>query len=151
MYTIYTDGSYKPTRDAGGYASVILNDDKVEKVLAQGYVHTTNNRMELLGLLSALKYFEEPKDLQIYSDSSYVVTSINKNHYKKWLEENDVTKKNLDLWDEIADWLAFHNVKMHWVKGHNDDTYNEMADLYANMAAIVLNPFTDLSDGTEKN
>ena len=83
MYTIYTDGSYKPTRDAGGYASVILNDDKVEKILAQGYIHTTNNRMELLGLLSALKYFEEPKDLQIYSDSSYVVTSINKNHYKK--------------------------------------------------------------------
>ena len=102
--------------------------------------------MELLGLLSALKHFDEPIKAEVFSDSSYVVNSITQGHYKTWLKNKDESKKNLDIWDEIADWLAFHDITMHWVKGHNDNEYNEKADLYANMAAIVINPIIDRNE-----
>ena len=150
-YKIYTDGSYKPSTNQGGYASIILQNDKLYKVLSKGFINTTNNRMELLGFLSALEYFDEPTKLEIYSDSSYVVNSIKYGHYKNWLSQRDESKKNLDIWDKISDWLSFHEVSVFWVKGHNDNLYNELADLHANIAAIVLNPFIDLSDGIEKN
>lgn len=74
MIKIYTDGSYKPTTDQGGYASIITENNEVIKILYQGYIHTTNNRAELMGVLYALEYFKEPKDLEIYSDSSYIVS-----------------------------------------------------------------------------
>lgn len=77
MYKVYTDGSYKPVHDQGGYSSIIVKDDKVIKVLYRGYKHTTNNRQELMGVLEALKYFKMPMELKIYSDSSYIVNSIN--------------------------------------------------------------------------
>lgn len=83
MIKIYTDGSYKPTTDQGGYASVITKNDQVIKILYEGYIHTTNNRAELMGVLYALEYFKEPKNLEIYSDSSYIVSSINNNHVKR--------------------------------------------------------------------
>lgn len=113
MYTIYTDGSYKPTTGQGGYASIIIQDGEVQTILTQGFINTTNNRMELLGLLSALKHFDEPIKAEVFSDSSYVVNSITQGHYKTWLKNKDESKKNLDIWDEIADWLAFHDITMH--------------------------------------
>lgn len=144
MYKIYTDGSYKPTTDKGGYAVIITENDQVKKILHKGYIHTTNNRQELLGVLEALKYFKTPQHLEIYSDSSYIVTSINLHHAERWIEENDETKKNLDLWFQILQWCKFHIVSFIWVKGHNDNKYNELADLYANISAIVLNPEEDV-------
>lgn len=80
MIRIYTDGSYKPTTDQGGYASIITEDNKVIKILYQGYIHTTNNRAELMGVLYSLEYFKEPRNLEIYSDSIYIVSSINNGH-----------------------------------------------------------------------
>lgn len=77
MIKIYTDGSYKPITNQGGYTSVITENDIVVKVLYEGYIHTTNNRMELMGVLNALKYFKTPMNLEIYSDSNYIVNSIN--------------------------------------------------------------------------
>ena len=77
MYKIYTDGSYKPSTDQGGYAVIITRNDEVIKVLNYGYLHTTNNRMELMGVLHALKYFPTMEMLEIYSDSSYVINSLN--------------------------------------------------------------------------
>lgn len=83
MIRVYTDGSYKPTLNQGGYSSVITEDGKVIKILYQGFKNTTNNRQELKGVLEALKYFKTPQVLEIYSDSSYVVSSINNGHVAK--------------------------------------------------------------------
>ncbi len=144
MIRIYTDGSYKPTTDQGGYASIITEDDKVIKILYQGYIHTTNNRAELMGVLYSLEYFKEPKNLEIYSDSSYIVSSINNGHVYRWIIEQDDSKKNMDLWIKIVDLLHFHKVKFFWLKGHNNNKFNELADCYANIAAIVINPKEDI-------
>ena len=97
MVRVYTDGSYKPKTDQGGYASIITLDGELIKILQKGYRHTTNNRTELMGVLYALEYFDEPTEMEIYSDSSYVVNSINNDYLDKWINDNDVTKKNMDL------------------------------------------------------
>lgn len=83
MIKVYTDGSYKPTTDQGGYASIITDNDNVVKILYQGYIHTTNNRTELMGVLYALEYFKTPTQLEIYSDSSYIVSSVNNGYVDK--------------------------------------------------------------------
>lgn len=140
MYTIYTDGAYSSSTDCGGCSAIIVHEGNVIKKLYQGYKHTTNNRCELRGVLMALEYFKDnPEELEIYSDSSYVVNSINNKHVFRWFEQQDYSKKNLDLWFKIIELLEFHNVIFHWVKGHNGDTFNEMSDLYAAHAATCLN------------
>ena len=144
MIKIYTDGSYKPTTEQGGYASIITENDQVIKILYNGYIHTTNNRAELMGILYALEYFKDSTELEIYSDSSYIVNSINNGHVKRWIEEHDNSKKNMDLWTRISKLLDFHNVTFFWIKGHNNNKFNELADCYANIAAIVINPKEDV-------
>lgn len=83
MIKIYTDGSYKPSTNQGGYASIIINDDKIVKILQQGYINTTNNRMEIMGVLKALEFFKTPQDIIIYSDSSCVVSSMSNNYVQR--------------------------------------------------------------------
>ena len=144
MIKIYTDGSYKPSTNCGGYAAVITHNDLVIKVLHEGFKNTTNNRMEIMGVLEALKYYKTPMEIEIYSDSSYIVNSINEKHLHKWILEDDTSKKNLDLWKQIYNLLHFHRVKFFWVKGHDDNEFNELADLYANNSATILNPKKDL-------
>lgn len=139
MYTIYTDGAYSSSIDCGGCSAIITQDNKVVKKLYQGYKHTTNNRMELRGVLMALEYFQTPQELEIYSDSSYVVNSINNKHVFRWFEQQDYSKKNLDIWFKIVELLAFHNVVFHWVKGHDDNEMNCLADLYAVHSSQCLN------------
>lgn len=144
MIKIFTDGSYKPTLNQGGYASIITENNNIIKVLNYGYKNTTNNRMELLGVLSALMYFTVPTKMEIYSDSSYIVNSINNGYVYQWIFEDDSTKKNMDLWIQIVKQLELHDVKFFWVKGHNNHEFNELADCYANISSIVLNPETDV-------
>ena len=99
--------------------------------------------------ISQLKKIADALDVpwyELYSDSSYVVNSINERHLHKWIEENDETKKNMDLWREIYKLINKHKVKFYWVKGHNDNEFNELADLYANNSSMVLNPKKDLPD-----
>lgn len=146
MIKIYTDGSYKPSTNCGGYAAVITHNDLVIKVIHEGFKNTTNNRMEIMAVLEALKYFKVPIEFDIYSDSEYVVNSINNRSLHKWIEENDQSKKNLDLWKQVYDLLQRHRVRFFWVKGHDDNEFNELADLYANNSATVLNPKIDLKD-----
>ena len=143
MYKIYTDGSYKSSTDQGGYAVVITKNDEVIKILNFGYIHTTNNRMELMGVLHALKYFDTLEMMEIYSDSSYVINSLNGHFVGTWLSSEDSDKKNLDLWKQINTLKDRHLVKFKWVKGHNNNKFNELADLYANISASVINPETD--------
>ena len=97
MIKVYTDGSYKSSTQRGGYAAVITHNDLVIKVLHEGFVNTTNNRMEMMGVLAALRYYKTPMDIELYSDSAYVVNSINEKYLHKWIEGNDETKKNMDL------------------------------------------------------
>lgn len=139
-YKAYTDGSYQDSIGAGGCASVILDETgKVIKIICQGFKETTNNRMELRGVINTLKYFEDKADIEIISDSQYVISSITGGHAKRWIEEKDFTKKNLDLWFELLDLVEFHNVSFTWVKGHSGDKYNELADTLAVISAQCLN------------
>lgn len=146
MYEIYTDGAYMSSINCGGCSAIIVHEGNVVKKLYQGYKNTTNNRMELQGVLMALEYFDNPEEIIIYSDSAYVVNNINQKNVYKWFEEQDYSKKNLDLWFKLLDLLSLHNVIFHWVKGHNDNLYNNIADLYATHACTCLNlPIDEIS------
>ncbi len=147
MIKVYTDGSYKSSTDQGGYGVVITENDSIQKILYYGYKNTTNNRMELLAVLTALQYFTTSTTFEIYSDSSYIVSSINNEYLNKWIIDNDQLKLNMDLWKQIYNLLQFHNVKFIWVKGHADNEFNNLADFYANVASIVLNPIIDENSG----
>ena len=138
MYECWTDGSYKPTIDAGGYSAIITQNGEIIKKLYAGYSHTTNNRMELLGVLEALKWFKTPSIILIHSDSQYIVESIIHNRVQQWIKEKDDSKKNMDLWCQIIKLLDYHTVTFKWVKGHNKNKMNELADLLAQHAAECL-------------
>lgn len=139
-YRCYTDGSYQSSISAGGYASIICDEqDNIIKELYCGFKHTTNNRMEARAVLETLKYFKEPSDITIISDSMYVVNTIKEGWVKKWFEENDYSKSNLDIWFEILDYLDFHKITMEWVKGHSINKLNARADELCVFAAQCLN------------
>lgn len=139
-YKCYTDGSYQSSIGCGGYASIICDEsDNIVKELYQGMRNTTNNRMEARGVLATLQYFKEPTDITIISDSMYVVNTIKEGWARKWFEEQDYSKSNLDIWFEILDYLDFHNVKMEWTKGHSNNKLNARADELCVFAAQCLN------------
>lgn len=154
-WTIYTDGSSQGKRiqykdgwlcERGGYASIIVRGGTVVKKLYQGFKRTTNNRCELFGVLEGLKYFKTPQTITIYSDSQYIVNNINSGNVFKWFEENDYSKKNLDIWYEIVDLLSFHKVTFVWVKGHASNEMNNLADMYAQHSANCMNLLEDIKD-----
>ena len=95
--------------------------------------------MEIMGVLACLKYFKNPEIITIYSDSQYVVNSINKNWIDKWISEKDESKKNMDLWTQVCELLQFHTVKCVWVKGHDINEMNNLADILAVHAGECLN------------
>lgn len=138
-WIIYTDGSCIDNGLRGGYSALIYYKNKLIKKIYQGFKNTTNNRMELLAVIEALKLFKHSESILIISDSQYVVNSINGKHCFKWIKNNDLSKKNLDLWFELVELLSFHKVTFQWVKGHSDNDKNELADLLACHAAQCLN------------
>lgn len=153
VWEIWTDGSSQGNRiewehgflcERGGYGVVITKNKQVIKTLYQGFKNTTNNRQELFGVLEALKYFTEPSKIKIYSDSQYIVNSINNGSAQKWFEEQNYTKKNLDIWVEILDLLNYHNVEFIWVKGHAGNEMNELVNILAQHAANCLNLKVDI-------
>lgn len=138
-FICYTDGSYQASINAGGWASIILDEnEKVIAKLYQGLTHTTNNRCELRAVLETLKYFNEPTDITIVSDSQYVIGGVN-GSAQKWFEEQDLSKKNLDLWFEVVELLKKHKVTMIWTKGHVGNKWNEEADKLCVFAAQCYN------------
>lgn len=131
MYKIYSDGAYSPTRDKGGCAFVVLKDDKKIFTFKKMFEHTTNQRMELMAVCIALESFKEPSTIEIYSDSAYLVNTINLN----WAR-----KANLDLWNRLDKAIAKHqSVKFNWVKGHASNMYNAEADKLAVEASEQIN------------
>ena len=138
-FIVYTDGSCIENGKRGGYAAVICYKGKCIKTLYQGMLNTTNNRQELYAVVEALKWFKNPTEVLIVSDSQYVVNSINGKHCYRWIKENDLSKKNLDLWFELINLLDYHTVTFKWVKGHSNHSMNEYADKLACHAAECMN------------
>lgn len=138
MYECWTDGSYKLLTNTGGYSAIITKNNQIIKVLYRGYKNTTNNRMELYGVLAVLQWFHNPTEITIYSDSQYIVESIIHNRVNQWIENKDDSKKNMDLWNQIVKLLKYHTVTFKWVKGHNNNEMNEFSDMLAQHAAECL-------------
>jgi len=133
--TIYTDGASRGNPVPGGYG-VILMWGKLRKELSQGYRRTTNNRMELLAVITGLEALK--KDglaVNIFTDSEYVVNSIEKGWLWNWVKIGFKDKKNKDLWQRFIPLYKKHQVKMTWVKGHASNVYNNRCDELAIQAA----------------
>ena len=146
---IYTDGAARGNPDGpGGYGSVLeYVDTKGElhvKEISQGYVRTTNNRMELMAVIAGLEALNRPCTVEVYSDSQYVVNAFNQHWVDGWIKKGwkrgkNEHVKNVDLWKRLLDAKSRHSVTFHWVKGHDGHPQNERCDELATTAA----------DGTE--
>lgn len=133
--TIYTDGAAKGNPGNGGYG-VVMMSGKHKKELSEGFRNTTNNRMELLSVIVALETIKnENAEVQIFSDSKYVVDSVEKGWVFGWQKKSFKGKKNVDLWQRFLKIYPKHQVKFNWVKGHAGNMYNERCDELAVQAA----------------
>ncbi len=134
MIKIYTDGSSRGNPGPGGYGIVLLYKDK-RKELSQGYKLTTNNRMELLAVIKALEALKNNSiDIIIYSDSKYVVESVEKGWIWNWEKVNFKKKQNPDLWKKFIPLYKKFKIKFEWIKGHSGNIENERCDELANTA-----------------
>ena len=133
---IYTDGAARGNPGRGGYG-IILMWGNARKELSAGYRHTTNNRMELLAVIKALESLTK-KGLQIiiYTDSRYIVDSVQKGWLKNWMKTDfKGGKKNKDLWTRYQTLSQEHDIRFQWVKGHDSNPYNNRCDELATNAA----------------
>ena len=133
--TIYTDGAAKGNPGNGGYG-VVMMSGKHKKELSEGFRNTTNNRMELLSVIIALEAIKvEKAEVEIFSDSKYVVDAVEKGWVFGWQKKGFKGKKNIDLWQRFLKIYPKYHVKFHWVKGHAGNLYNERCDELAVAAA----------------
>ena len=127
--TLFSDGSALGNPGPGGYGT-ILRYGEHERLISGGEVHTTNNRMELKGVIEGLKVLKESCEVEIVSDSSYVVKGINE-WLVGWIKRDFSKVKNPDLWSEYIEVSKPHKIKATWVRGHNGHDENERCDLLA--------------------
>lgn len=135
---LYTDGACSGNPGPGGYGVVLMYKDQ-KKELSGGFSKTTNNRMEILGVIKGLESLKEQCHVMVYSDSKYVVDAIEKGWVKKWEKNNWMRTKsdkaiNSDLWKRLLIALSQHKVKFNWVKGHANNEFNERCDFLARNA-----------------
>ena len=137
LIKIYTDGSSIGNPGPGGYGIVMLIDkEDYKKEFSQGFKLTTNNRMELLAVIVAIEKIKiKNSNVSVYTDSKYVSDAVEKGWLFKWVKKDFKNKKNPDLWRRFLKIYGDHNIKFHWIKGHNNDFYNERCDFLANLAA----------------
>ena len=129
----YTDGGASGNPGPGGLGVVLLSGHH-QKELSRAFRLTTNNRMELLAVITALEALRHAgTHIDIYSDSKYVVDAVTKGWLKSWVRKGFKDKKNPDLWRRYLQAAAPHHVTFHWVKGHAGNHYNERADQLAVM------------------
>jgi len=142
---IYTDGSSRGNPGPGGFGVVLIWGDK-RKEISQGYKLTTNNRMELLAVVTALQSLTKKNiPLTIFTDSQYVVNSIEKKWLDGWIKNNfKGGKKNKDLWLKYYQLSKHFQIKMKWVKGHADNPLNNRCDELATQAADGNNLLIDV-------
>ncbi|MDO4404506.1 MAG: ribonuclease HI [Atopobiaceae bacterium] len=145
--TLYTDGAARGNPGPGGYGAVLLYVDpsgtEHRKELSCGYKNTTNNRMELLAVIVGLEALLRPCEVDVHSDSQYVVNAFNQNWVQGWIKKGWKTSqkkpvKNADLWNRLLAAMEPHQVSWHWVKGHAGHALNERCDQLATMAADGL-------------
>ncbi len=135
MIEIFTDGSSKGNPGPGGYG-IIMRFNGKEKEFSQGYRLTTNNRMELLAIITALEQLKTNKyPIRIYSDSKYVIDAITKGWAFNWQKKNFKKKKNQDLWERYLKLHQKYQPEFVWVRGHSGHPENERCDRLAVAAA----------------
>lgn len=136
---MYTDGASRGNPGPGGYGVILISESK-GKELSQGFRLTTNNRMELLSVIVGLEALKFPGcEVTVYSDSKYVVDSVEKRWVFDWENKNFKGKKNPDLWERFLRIYRKHRVRFVWVKGHADNPYNNRCDELAVAAALTNN------------
>ena len=145
--TIYTDGACKGNPGPGGYGVVLLFNGR-RKELAGGYRRTTNNRMELLAAIRGLEALTQRCQVQLFSDSEYVVNAISKGwargwRARGWRRSNKEPALNPDLWERLLELCEQHEVDFRWVRGHSGDEENERCDKLAVEAAQSPNLLED--------
>jgi len=141
---VYTDGSSRGNPGPGGYG-VIMMWGNSKKELSQGYRRTTNNRMELMAVIAAIRALtKDGVHIIVHSDSSYVVKAIEEGWLKNWIKTNfKGGKKNKDLWMLYHELSQKHHLKLKWVRGHADNPYNNRCDELATGAADGKNLLID--------
>lgn len=132
---IFSDGACSGNPGAGGYGTILRYGNK-EKELSGGEPHTTNNRMELMGVITGLSALKEPCKVILTTDSKYVVDSVTKGwvyswQKKGWKKADGKPALNVDLWERLLPLLEIHDVTFNWVKGHDGHPENERCDRLA--------------------
>lgn len=140
--TIYTDGACSGNPGDGGYGAILMYGDYVKEI-SGGERNTTNNRMEMKAVIEALKMLKEPCEVEVYSDSAYVVNAFNENwienwRARSWRKSDGKAVLNAELWQALIKLTNKHNVKFVKVKGHSDNEYNNRCDELARGAIDAL-------------
>lgn len=129
--TVYTDGACSGNPGPGGFGVVLISGPH-RKELSEGFILTTNNRMELLAAIVALESMKKPgTEVSLYTDSLYLVNAVNKGWLFTWEQKRFAKKKNPDLWLRFLEVYRKHSVKLIWVKGHDNNPGNERCDALA--------------------
>jgi ribonuclease HI len=132
---MYTDGACSGNPGEGGWGAILRHGER-EKEFSGYEAETTNNRMELKAAIEGLKALKEPCDVELYSDSSYLINAFKSNWIDNWKANGWKNKskeevKNIELWKELDFLCNIHNVKWNKVKGHSDNEYNNRCDSLA--------------------
>ena len=140
---IYTDGACSYNPGPGGWGAILMYKS-FKKEISGGETETTNNRMELTAIIKALEALTEPCEVEVYSDSAYVVNNITEGYLTFWIMNAWRTSdkkpvKNQDLWQRLCDLMHVHDVKFIKVKGHADNEYNNRCDALARKEILKLN------------
>lgn len=143
---LYTDGSSLGNPGPGGYGLRLeWAEMSYVKEFSQGFVRTTNNRMELLAVIVGLELLKkQPLEVVVFSDSKYVIDSVDKKWVFGWEKKAFKDKKNSDLWKRFLKIYRKHNVSFQWIKGHNQHPQNERCDELAVIAAKGKNLIPDV-------
>jgi len=133
--TVYTDGACSGNPGPGGWGAILMFNG-VKKELSGGEAHTTNNRMELMGVISALRALKEPCIVELWSDSRYVIDALDKGwarswRQRGWIKSDKKPALNPELWEQLLELCDIHEVHCHWVKGHAENEYNNRCDTLA--------------------
>ena len=133
--TLYTDGACSGNPGPGGWAAILKYQD-IERSLSGGEAQTTNNRMELTAVIRGLEALKEPCTVELWSDSKYVIDALDKGwarswQKKGWIKADKKPALNVDLWETLLALADTHQLRCHWVKGHDENVYNNRCDALA--------------------
>ena len=145
---LYTDGACSGNPGNGGFGA-ILEFNGIKKELSGGYSNTTNNRMELRGVIKGLEALKEPCKVTVTSDSKYVVDAFNKGWLESWISKGWIKSDrkpvlNVDLWKRLVELTGKHQVTFCWIEGHAGHTENERCDALAVSASKSENLKADI-------